>query len=189
MFGVENIEPSVEAGHTSAPIELGEDGITSKGRYVQTGIAGPLVQVLGEADVAACHTHTLHTVGNPTIGSYTEVPPTFSPPLARTLRHVFETRWGCTWLYDWRPLRDRTINGSSERCDSNCAANSSRQAGHVLDIGRHDGDGFGALVGGLSDRGVDGGDSGVDADSAGLVGPFGGEGPVHRTGQPVDMGR
>lgn len=61
MQSVELIKPSVESRHPLPPIQLGGHSPLSQCRHVQPRAAGLLVEVVGEADVAARHTHILHT--------------------------------------------------------------------------------------------------------------------------------
>lgn len=61
MDGVEIVEQRVKRRHSLTSIELVGHGALGERRHVQSCASSLLVEVVGEADVPACHTHRIHT--------------------------------------------------------------------------------------------------------------------------------
>jgi len=61
MRGIELVEPSVERCHSEATIELSRHRSLRQRGDVQLGAPSQVVEIVGKADVAAGHTHRIHT--------------------------------------------------------------------------------------------------------------------------------
>jgi hypothetical protein len=58
---VELVEPGVERSHPLTTVEFVGHGALCQGGDVQLGATGLVVEIVGKADVPACHTQRIHT--------------------------------------------------------------------------------------------------------------------------------